>query len=572
MTDLLQPPTRAASLLDLATSLDNFEPGFGQYLRAQAGEGFWASTSGQILARSGLPDPGDDRVLGQDEWRNSPFFRKGLNWDESMTGARAEAIARTFDENALRRWVIEQRNAGLGEGVAGFVAGVVGSIPAAENFIPVAGPAFRGAQALRLTARAGTAAEVAVGRFGAIGGRAALGATDAALGTALTVPFVQSSQRYFGDDVGLADALLDIAVGALAGGAIGGLHGVLVRNRVASPDTAPPRTLAEQLSVVEQQAALDAVAKGAADLAEGRSIDVGPILRSALGMGTPARRADTALGSGTLDQPGFTLRADERAAPTPTQERLDIAAREVDPVAFRGFDEFTGRVNEARAEVAAARAALNEIGYTPDIQAQIARLEDEINSPDTPRDRAQEAAVEQQALADLVDDPRVVDLTRRIEEAENRADRLEANLPQYQARIAEAYQRAGNIAAGRNRRFVIRAEAQPGAPVRYTPMEVDFTAPPAYDAPLPAPKRMKPEDEAGVKLAKPQPEPKPDQPRPEPKPADLTPEDIEFNRLLAEGRVPPEIAAEYRAATAEFERSARYTEAFDAARACAMGG
>lgn len=272
-----------------------FQTTLGEYLRAQVGEGFWATTTGQALARQQISDADEGRVLSQEEWRSSPFFRERIPFDERMTVARARALADVYDDNEYRRFVIGARQAGAGETALGFGAALVGAVPAVENFLPIAGPAWRAAQAVRFGMRGVRTLEAALG--GGVRGAAAAGAMDGFLGNALVMPFVDESRREFGDDIRFADQVLDLALGAAAGALFGGAAGLLRRWR-AGPDAEPiPRAPGEldaepPLTVREQQQALNALGHAADDLARGRSVDVGRDPRLAEVEAGLASRAD----------------------------------------------------------------------------------------------------------------------------------------------------------------------------------------------------------------------------------------------------------------------------------------
>jgi hypothetical protein len=282
MYDPFSPDPRPVASPDEAQqAIAGYRPSFGQFMGAMAGEGFWATTTAQgaaWLKVKRVDDAGETPLMAE-EWQQSPWYRPGLAWDEGLTPGRARAMAEIHDENTYRRWVIGQRQAGLPEQIAGFGAAVVGSIPAAENFIPLAGPAFKAAQVAKL-ARAGIPVmEAATARFGQIGGRALVMGTDAAAGTALAEPFLISSRRAFGDDVGLADAMLDIAMGAMVGAAIGGAAGVWARGRAPADAPVEPTP-----SFRSQQAAADVMGKSMLDVADGRPVNLAeaPAVRSEL--------------------------------------------------------------------------------------------------------------------------------------------------------------------------------------------------------------------------------------------------------------------------------------------------
>ena len=267
---------RPADEADISAGVQSFKTPLGEYLGAQMREGFWSTIPGQMMAQSKRLDAGAGEVqtpLTAEEWRASPHFRPSIPFDEKFTPARAKAVAEVFDENAYRRWLIEQRDAGALDGTLGFIAGIGGSIPDPVNFIPWIGPAFRAAR---------------VARYGVVGGRAIAGAAEGAIGTAVVQPFLVPSRNQFGDDVGFADVTLDIALGAFAGAAIGGASGVWAKttaararkaSEAADADLAvtPRDTAADPIPDVQRQnTALYALDRAAQDVAAGRPIDIDP--------------------------------------------------------------------------------------------------------------------------------------------------------------------------------------------------------------------------------------------------------------------------------------------------------
>lgn len=269
---LLPFPTAADGLTPegLARAIQSFRPGFGEYLGAAVGEGFWSTSTGQMAARAPLdldtaegrgelrglfrrqlgvggnaPIAGvDDVFMSEEQWRSADTYREGLQYHGGITARVARSMADTFDDNQYRRWILDAGGGGFWRGVLGFGASVVGGAPAMENFIPFVGPATRMAM---------------IGRFGRIGGRMIVEAGESAAGTALAAPFVLEGRRRFGDDVGFADGVLDVAMGAAFGAAFGGVKGVYRawRDRGTVHDF---RTVEEAHAAVE--AAATAVAAG----------------------------------------------------------------------------------------------------------------------------------------------------------------------------------------------------------------------------------------------------------------------------------------------------------------------
>lgn len=228
--------------------------GFGEYMGAMSGEGWWNTIAGQgraqVLMQEGRE--ADPTPLARDAWEGSSWKRDGLDWFEGLTEGQAKARAEVFDENAYRRWVIQQRNAGVVGSVAGFGAMLAGSLPTPENLIPI-GPAIHAARAARFG--------VAVRQGAVAGGVAGLA------GTAAFAPPVYYSAMQFGDDITFADVLLDLSVGTILGAGLGGGSAALAR----WADRAPSQPAVTQ---PEMQAALDGLAMGAQDMAAGRSPDV----------------------------------------------------------------------------------------------------------------------------------------------------------------------------------------------------------------------------------------------------------------------------------------------------------
>lgn len=271
---------RGADEADVAAGLKAFRTPLPEYLGAQVREGFWATLPGQALAQRDrlTAEAPNESPLTAEEWRASPHFRPSIPFDEKFTPARAKAVADIHDENAYRRWLIDQRDAGALDGTLGFVAGIAGSIPDPVNFIPFFGPAFRAAR---------------IAKYGAVAGRALVGAGEGALGTAIAQPFLVPSRNQFGDDVGFADITMDIAFGAFAGAAIGGASGVWSKftatrvealgRKAADADltVAPRDTSADPVpDVPRQNAALYTLDRAAQDVAAGRPVDIDPRVAS----------------------------------------------------------------------------------------------------------------------------------------------------------------------------------------------------------------------------------------------------------------------------------------------------
>lgn len=152
--------------------------------------------------------------LEQDAWQGSAWFREGIPYEEGMTEERAAWLAERYDSTQFNQWVLANHE-GVGFGIStasGFLARLVGNIPDPTNFIPFVSPAMRVAM---------------VGRLGAIGGRATASSMDALIGASLAEPLVVQGRERIGEEVTFADAVLDVAISGLIGAAFGSGAGVL---------------------------------------------------------------------------------------------------------------------------------------------------------------------------------------------------------------------------------------------------------------------------------------------------------------------------------------------------------
>jgi len=191
--------------------------------------------------------------MTKDEYEASPHFREGIEWDQRMTPDRAEALAEIVEKRKYRESLFERSPGGVGRALAGFGASLVGSAPDPINYVPILGPGARG---------------VAATRLGVIGGRAAVGVAEGAIGTALVSPFIAMNINKKGGDVTATDVAMDIAFGALLGGAFGAGSGVLAKRKAAK---------ALRSSGAKTQ--IDALSAAAEDLTDGDPVDVRDLVK-----------------------------------------------------------------------------------------------------------------------------------------------------------------------------------------------------------------------------------------------------------------------------------------------------
>lgn len=243
------------------TALDRYawfgaapRPTRSQFLGAMVEQGWWSSIPGQLVELHDRPQRYmGERYADEEEWRASEHWRPGLRFEPGMTREIAGFDAAIYDENRVREDRLGRRRAGVVDTALGFGAAMLGSVPDPTNFVPFVGPSWRAAQIVR---------------FGSVGGRAVAGAADAAIGNALASPLILANQARFGDDVGIADYVLDMSVGAAIGTVFGAGSGVLARWH--------GRDLSLIVSAREQATAKAMLDESATAIAEGRGVRVDP--------------------------------------------------------------------------------------------------------------------------------------------------------------------------------------------------------------------------------------------------------------------------------------------------------
>lgn len=152
------------------------------------------------------------------------FGELGLTFDRAMTQDEVDFLVANKREEITRNAIIEAGPKGVLPGVVKFGAGLasvaVDPVEVATMFIPVVG-------------QAGRAASVA--KFGRVGGRALVGATEGLVGNAITEPLYFGLSRAQQLDYAMSDALTNVGLGALFGGVLGAGVGVFSRADVEAP-------------------------------------------------------------------------------------------------------------------------------------------------------------------------------------------------------------------------------------------------------------------------------------------------------------------------------------------------
>lgn len=196
-------------------------------------------------------------ALTQDDWKESKYYREGLEYREGMREAEAQILAERHDRRARRDFILEK--ARTTQKVGGWAAGLASAFADPLNvmtaFVPV--PGLTAARIAGISAR-----------IGKTPARLAVGAAEGAFGSALIEPFMIGTSPALQDDYGMAESLLNIAVGSVVGS---GLHAGI--GKVADTRLISTMDSLEALGVAVQQ------------LQAGRRVEVGPVVDDAIDKG-----------------------------------------------------------------------------------------------------------------------------------------------------------------------------------------------------------------------------------------------------------------------------------------------
>lgn len=144
--------------------------------------------------------------MTEDEFKKSAYYRDTIKWDAAMTTDRAAAIAAEVDLRNARAYFGEKNP--ILSIVGGFAGGGIDPV----NFVPVFGPLARTA---------------AAAKFGFVAGHAFIGASEAAINTAVFGALSAPARASLGDDVGFQASINNLAFATVAGLLFGGGEGVI---------------------------------------------------------------------------------------------------------------------------------------------------------------------------------------------------------------------------------------------------------------------------------------------------------------------------------------------------------
>lgn len=296
-------PRHGGKILEAA---ERYHPTMGQLFSASLSEGYEYTTD-KMFGMDAAEHAADERTLpmSREDWESSPYWREGIEWEAGMSEGRAKLWADEWDTRAIRRNILEAGKAHYGAtgSVVSFFGQLLGNLPDPINLIPVGGWLAKGAGvAARILKGTGVATLAAKAGLPALAGRVAqtqlgrmatsqtgravgAGMLEGAAGTALADAFVLPALSERGEEVGFADAAIDIAFGGIIGSGMGLVSGML--NRGSARDAVRRATRMEDRGNVLRGQEL-----AVSQLLNGEEVNVAPVLKDT---GTPERISQAAL-------------------------------------------------------------------------------------------------------------------------------------------------------------------------------------------------------------------------------------------------------------------------------------
>lgn len=220
---------------DAALTGAQWRPGLGEFVGASLAQAF-DRTSGVRFFESGdiMRQEAEERESGtlrtfanEEDFKNSEHYREGMKFEPGMTDVRARIYAENYDQR--RRWerIIQagDENGPWWYSVAGFGAGVIGSLPDPINLVPFGGGAVTGARLAGMTTRQLLARSARVGMV------------EGAAGNFVSSGYAAWDLNRKGEDMGAQDVLVDTLFGAIAGPVFHGGGALLSRAAARSKMT-----------------------------------------------------------------------------------------------------------------------------------------------------------------------------------------------------------------------------------------------------------------------------------------------------------------------------------------------
>lgn len=296
----------------------------------------------QLATFGGVP-PVHPHAMTEEEYKQSPHYRKEIDYSINMTEQRAKILADTFDRRRHEKELLNKSADTIGKKAVLFGASFLGNLPDPINFIPFVGGATKGAS---------------------ISAKLLRGAADGLASTAATDAFIFPLVNAKGEGLDFYDLAMDLTFGAAIGGGMGVLGGKLYEHR---KNTFMQKYVPEQQGLVQeltgsgmsatdaQRIASDTFSRLAdsprrTELAEALRANFGGDARMGFARTLEKAIVDVSHGEGANIGPvveGLGIKENyEKAIAESTLRRTSVAERGKEDVFGERFGDFSSRLTE----------------------------------------------------------------------------------------------------------------------------------------------------------------------------------------------------------------------------------
>lgn len=244
-----------------------YQPSTGDVLGAYTQESYKGVGTGyadyMALQVAGQEQSG--KALSADEYKASPYYRDSIPYYRNMTPESAKTLAEYNDEREQNAFIMNKAS-GM-QTAAGFITGFGAGVFEPKNIATgvaasaVLSPLLGWAAPVGSSLRRVLQLKKVAGNYGA---KAAIGATEGALGALLAEPTNQYSANILKQDYGMADTMLNIGLGAAFGAGFNTVPG-FIKEKWNTHKANTPDIVAHEIDTATNQLVL------------GQKVDVSPV-------------------------------------------------------------------------------------------------------------------------------------------------------------------------------------------------------------------------------------------------------------------------------------------------------
>ena len=115
---------------------DSYVPSAGRLFSESMKFGFNTLWMNELLQESRFDEAAKERPIDKTEYKDSRFYRDGINWFDGMTLGQAEIMSENHDRKTYYAQLTKNVNMFSGLGLVSFGGMMAGSLPDPLNFVP----------------------------------------------------------------------------------------------------------------------------------------------------------------------------------------------------------------------------------------------------------------------------------------------------------------------------------------------------------------------------------------------------------------------------------------------------